>query len=78
MSRSFGDRYAIEAGIIHHPEIFTLKLDESHKFIVLGSDGLFDNLKNAEIVLNVAPYYEERNINGAIDFLFNLSSRKGM
>lgn len=50
MTRSIGDHEAREIGVICDPEVTNYQLDESCKFLVLGSDGLFEYLTNKEIM----------------------------
>lgn len=57
VSRSIGDMGSKlpqfggkEKVIISVPEVTTIKLDESADFIILGSDGVFDNIGNQEMV----------------------------
>ena len=49
MSRSIGDKIAHSIGVINEPEIIEFNLDELSKFIILGSDGVFQYLNNKEI-----------------------------
>lgn len=58
MTRSFGDRCGIPAGIVHTPEIYSMKMNHYDKFIVIGSDGIFDFLSNAQVINLVCPFYE--------------------
>ncbi|KAJ1989780.1 [Pyruvate dehydrogenase [acetyl-transferring]]-phosphatase 1, mitochondrial [Coemansia spiralis] len=44
--------------ITANPEIVRHKLDENDKFIVVASDGLYDQLSDAEVVNTVARWYE--------------------
>lgn len=46
MSRSFGDMGSKDLGLIEEPEINIIDRTSNDKFIVLGSDGLFDYLPN--------------------------------
>ena len=49
MSRSIGDKIAHSIGVINEPEILVFNLDEESKFILLGSDGVWQYLNNQEI-----------------------------
>ena len=49
MSRSIGDKISHSIGVINEPEIIEFNLDELSKFIILGSDGVFQHLNNNEI-----------------------------
>jgi len=46
MSRSFGDTVAASIGVNSEPEFTTKKLTKEDRFLVLGSDGLFEYLTN--------------------------------
>ena len=44
VSRAFGDKAAKKLGLICEPEIIELDIPSCSEFMVLGSDGLFDQL----------------------------------
>lgn len=44
LSRAFGDKAAKKLGLISEPEISEHEITENTEFIVMGSDGLFDQL----------------------------------
>ena len=50
MSRSIGDLEAKKYGVIYDPEIFKFELKENDKVIVIGTDGLWDQLNNEEVI----------------------------
>ena len=50
MSRSIGDNLAHSIGVISEPEILTFNLNEESKLIILGSDGVWQYLRNEEII----------------------------
>ena len=50
MSRSIGDKIAHSIGVINEPEILSFNLDEKSKYIILGSDGVWQYLNNEEIL----------------------------
>ena len=50
MSRSIGDLESKKYGVIYDPEIFKYELKENDKVIVIASDGLWDQLKNEEVM----------------------------
>ena len=57
LSRSLGDLYCEELGIISEPEIVECNLKKNKgKFIILGTDSLFKYLSNDEI-LNIIKKY---------------------
>lgn len=49
MTWSIGDHEAWDIGIICDPEIKRFDLNEDSKFIVFGSDGLFEYISNQEL-----------------------------
>ena len=50
MSRSIGDKIAHSIGVINEPEILLFNLDESSKYIIIGSDGIWQYLNNSDIL----------------------------
>ena len=50
MSRSIGDASAKAIGVCCEPELFEYHLHRDNKFIVIGTDGLWDNLTNEEVL----------------------------
>lgn len=73
MSRSIGDLVAESVGVIPEPEFFELTLNESDKFLVLASDGVWEFIDNDECVRLVAPYWENNDPDGACKKLVDLS-----
>ena len=62
MSRSIGDGYAHKVGVSDVPEILEFDLDELKPFaIVLGSDGVFEFIKNEDIKNIVQKYAFNKN-----------------
>lgn len=56
MTRSIGDIAAHKVGVSCEPSMAERKLEENDEFIVIGSDGLFDVLKNDEILTTINNY----------------------
>lgn len=56
MTRSIGDLSAHKAGVSCLPYEIEKKLEEDDEFVILGSDGLFDVMKNDEILTIVNGY----------------------
>lgn len=69
MSRSFGDKVAGTVGVICEPEILEFDLSADDKFVVIGSDGIFEFLSNEEIVKLVVPYWRRGDADGASELL---------
>lgn len=60
MSRTFGDIEAKRARfggnpnvIISEPEIRSFKLQDSHDFLLIGCDGIFDRMTNKDVISTV-------------------------
>ena len=76
MSRSFGDEVGHKVGVVVDPEIMEHSFLKEDKFIVLGSDGIWEFIGNDEVVDIVKDYYLENNIEGAIEHLYNEASKR--
>ena len=76
MSRSFGDEMGHSIGVVVDPEILEHFFDKEDKFIVLGSDGIWEFISNEEVVEIVKEYYLQNNIEGAIEHLYNEASKR--
>ncbi len=71
MSRSLGDGVACECGVISEPEITEKSLTNEDKFLIMGSDGLWEFISNTQAVEMVVPFWVEKDIEGACDRLVN-------
>ena len=69
MSRAFGDGVAVRAGVTSIPEIREFDPSPHDKFIVIGSDGVWEFIPNEAVVEIIAEFYEKRDIEGACDAL---------
>jgi serine/threonine protein phosphatase PrpC len=69
MSRSIGDWVAESVGVISDPEILEYSITSDDRFIVMGSDGIFDFIKNEEIVKITVPYWLRGDVQGACNAL---------
>lgn len=49
MTRSMGDQAAHSIGVTNLPEVQTFKIDRNDKFIVIGSDGLWQYLNENDV-----------------------------
>lgn len=49
MTRTLGDLQAKKIGLISEPEIQHIELLRGDKFIVIGSDGVWDVMSSAEV-----------------------------
>jgi serine/threonine protein phosphatase PrpC len=57
MSRSLGDQIAHSVGVSSIPEIKTFLVGVDDKFVIIGSDGVFEFLTNEDLARIVLPYY---------------------
>lgn len=76
MSRSMGDAVAASVGVIPDPEILEFSLSSEDKFIVIGSDGVFEFLSNEEVVKIVVPYWKNKDVQGACEGLWKESNSR--
>ena len=76
MSRSFGDEVAHLVGVITDPEIVECFLCKEDKFIVLGSDGLWEFISSEECIDIIKDFYLEKNVEGALTFLYKEASKR--
>ena len=61
ISRSLGDKIAELIGVISDPDILEFDIDDNCKYILMGSDGLFDHLSNDEIMKIAGPSLVKNN-----------------
>ena len=76
MSRSFGDMVAHSVGVSCEPEIIEYSFLEEDKFIILASDGIWEFISNKECVDIVKDYYIQKDINGAINYLYKEATKR--
>ena len=76
MSRSFGDDVAHMIGVTSKPEILEYKVCNEDKFILLGSDGIFEFISSQEAVDMVKDFYLKDDIDGALNHLYKISSQR--
>ena len=69
LSRSIGDLEGKKIGIISKPEIIIKRIEENHKFIIMGSDGLWNVIKPYDANRMVRPYFNKGDIDGACKVL---------
>ena len=78
MSRSFGDQVAHNVGVVVSPEILEHPFGEEDKVILLASDGIWEFLKNEEVLNIVKKYYEENNAEGALEEIYQEAYKRWM
>ena len=76
MSRTIGDLDAKKIGVISEPELILKKMDENCKFLVIGSDGLWDVMKPYDIIRIIRPYFNRGDIEGACQILMKKASQQ--
>ena len=76
MSRSLGDAVAASVGVIPDPEILEFFLMPEDKFIVIGSDGVFEFLSNEEVVKIVVPHWKIKDGQGSCEALWKESNSR--
>ena len=59
MSRSMGDEVAHSVGVSTEPEVLEFLLGPNDRFVVIGSDGLWEFLSNELVCEMVIPFYIE-------------------
>ena len=71
MTRSIGDMAASSVGVTAEPEIKVFNNLMPHdKFIVVGSDGIWDRLSNQEVMMTIAKqYYQSKDADNACNHL---------
>lgn len=58
MSRSLGDRLAHSVGVSSLPEVRSHYIEMDDKYVVIGSDGVFEFLSNEQVAEIVLPFYQ--------------------
>ncbi|KAL4478972.1 hypothetical protein ABPG72_019409 [Tetrahymena utriculariae] len=58
MARSFGDVIASQVGVTCEPEVISFDIQESDRFIILASDGVWEFISNEDVMNHVIPYYK--------------------
>ena len=65
ISRCLGDKIAQEIGVISEPEIIEREINKQSKYIIMGSDGVFEYLRNEDIVETAKKYLNNDNLQKA-------------
>ncbi len=71
MSRSMGDKVATQCGVIADPEIYEKTISGEDKIIILASDGVWEFIKNTEVVELIIPFWGKKDVEGACDRIVN-------
>ena len=80
MTRSFGDEIGSTVGVLSEPEIKIFNYEKEDKFIIIGSDGLWEYISCQEAINIVGEFYKDNNLNSdaAVLKLFQTSRNKWM
>ena len=78
MTRSFGDIIGSSIGVISEPEIKFFNYGKNDKFIIIGSDGLWEYISSQEAVDIVGKFYHENDLDtdSAVVQLFQLAKSR--
>lgn len=78
MSRSLGDTYAKEIGVIAEPDVFEYCLNPSDKFIIIASDGVWEYITNVDALEIVKPLFldKKKNPNDACVALTKIATQR--
>ena len=74
MSRSIGDKIAHDIGVISEPEIFDFNLDDKCICLIIGSDGVWQYLKNKDIADIIGPFLNKKKAEQASKEIIRKSS----
>jgi serine/threonine protein phosphatase PrpC len=58
-------------GLVSEPETGEVLLTNEHRIVVLGSDGVWDQATNEEIIDILTIYYDKSDLEGACKELFS-------
>ena len=75
LTRSIGDLEGEKIGIISEPDIVVKKMDSTCKYVVLGSDGLWDVIKPYDVRRIVNPFFYRNDPNGACQTLLKTAKK---
>ena len=75
LTRSIGDLEGQKIGIISEPEIIIKKIDSTCKYIVMGSDGLWDVIKPYDVRRIVNSYFFKNDPKGACQALMKTACK---
>ena len=75
LSRSIGDLIGEEVGIISEPDIIVKSIDSTFKYIVMGSDGLWDMIKPYDVSRIVNSFFNKGDPEGACKALLKRATK---
>ena len=79
MSRSIGDEKAKSIGVTYEPELFVYKLSSEHRIIIVGTDGLWNNVTYEEAIQIAGKVYDEgKKVDEAVQNLMETAKKNWM
>ncbi|KAJ3179623.1 hypothetical protein HDU87_002829 [Geranomyces variabilis] len=57
VTRALGDTVASRLGILTEPDVAVIKLESSDKFLVMGTDGVWDGVSDADVLSCIRAHY---------------------
>ena len=76
LTRTIGDLEGEKIGIISDPDIIIKKIDSTCKYLVMGSDGLWDVIKPYDVRRIVTPFFNKDDPKGACQALLKTACKK--
>ena len=76
LTRSFGDEIMSKVGVTCEPEIKQFFLGKEDKFIIIGTDGLWEYISSEKCANIVKEFFLKNDIQGAGNFLFKEASKR--
>ena len=74
MSRSIGDIESKKIGVIPNPQFIEYNISEETKYIILGSDGIWEFMSNEEVMKIANEYYLNNDAKGLCKCLYETSA----
>lgn len=74
MSRSIGDKIAHDIGVISEPEILNFNIDDKCICLIIGSDGVWQYLKNEDVAEIIEPFLDGKKADIASKEIIRKSS----
>ena len=78
MSRTMGDKFAKEFGVTASPDIYTGILSSNIRAFIIASDGLWDVVKNQQVIDVVSKFWENGEVNSAAVALQSIAVKNAM
>ena len=74
MTRSIGDEKAKKIGVTYEPEIFVYSINPENKIIIIGTDGLWNNLSYDEAVqIAGKAYYDGKKVDECVNNILEIA-----